>query len=46
VPVPFHEQTGNGVFGDARLADRETGERIVSTAVERTIAFIETFIAS
>jgi len=45
VPVPFHEQTGNGVFGDARLADKETGEKIVATAVKRTVAFIETFIS-
>ncbi len=44
VPVPFHEQTGNGVFGDARLANKETGERMVAAAVERTTAFIETFI--
>jgi creatinine amidohydrolase len=44
VPVPFHEQTGNGVFGDARLADPETGERIVAAAVARTAAFIETFL--
>ncbi|WP_212524124.1 creatininase family protein [Actibacterium sp. MT2.3-13A] len=46
VPVPFHEQTGNGVFGDARLASREMGERLVAAAVERTIEFIETFIES
>lgn len=46
VPVPFHEQTANGVFGDARLASKETGERIVAAAVERTTAFIETFIES
>jgi creatinine amidohydrolase len=44
VPMPFHEQTLNGVFGDARLASREVGERIVAAAVERTVAFIETFI--
>jgi len=44
VPIPFHEQTGNGVFGDARLADRDTGERIVAAAVARTVAFIGTFI--
>ena len=42
--MPFHEQTLNGVFGDARLASREVGERIVAAAVERTVAFIETFI--
>lgn len=46
VPVPFREQTANGVFGDARLASKETGERIVAAAVERTTAFIETFIES
>jgi creatinine amidohydrolase len=45
VPVPFHEQTRNGVFGDARLASREAGDEIVAAAVERTLAFIETFLA-
>lgn len=44
VPVPFDRQTRNGVFGDARLADRETGERIVTAAVARTVAFLETFL--
>jgi len=44
VPVPFDQQTRNGVFGDARLADRETGERIVNAAVARTVAFLETFL--
>lgn len=41
VPVPFDRQTGNGVFGDARLATEEAGRDIVETAVERTVAFIE-----
>jgi len=44
VPVPFHEQTRNGVFGDARLATTEIGEEIVEAAVKRTLAFIETFL--
>jgi creatinine amidohydrolase len=44
VPVPFHEQTRNGVFGDARLASREAGDDIVAAAVNRTLAFIETFL--
>lgn len=46
VPVPFHKQTRNGVFGDARLASVEIGEEIVEAAVARTLAFIETFLAS
>ncbi|MCB1717060.1 MAG: creatininase family protein, partial [Candidatus Competibacteraceae bacterium] len=46
VPVPFHEQTRNGVFGDARLASREIGEAIVETAIERTLTFVESFLAT
>lgn len=45
VPIPFHEQTENGVFGDARLADAEIGRDIVETALERTVTFIESFLA-
>ena len=44
VPVPFHEQTENGAFGDARLASREIGEAIVETALERIQAFVESFL--
>jgi creatinine amidohydrolase/Fe(II)-dependent formamide hydrolase-like protein len=32
------------VFGDARLASREAGDDIVAAAVNRTLAFIETFL--
>jgi creatinine amidohydrolase len=46
VPVPFHEQTRNGVFGDARLASPEIGEDIVGTAVRRMAEFAEAFIAA
>ncbi len=46
VPVPFHEQTRNGVFGDARLASPEAGEAIVTAALARTRAFAETFLAT
>lgn len=45
VPIPFHQQTRNGVFGDARLATREAGEDIVETAVARTLEFLEGFLA-
>lgn len=45
VPVPFHEQTRNGVFGDATLATPAAGEEIVAAAVARTVAFVETFLA-
>lgn len=44
VPIPFHEQTRNGVFGDARLATPEAGEDIVVTAVARTAAFARAFL--
>jgi creatinine amidohydrolase len=44
VPIPFHEQTRNGVFGDARLATPEAGEDIVATAVARTVTFIRAFL--
>lgn len=44
VPIPFHEQTRNGVFGDARLATLEAGEDIVATAVERMSEFVRAFI--
>lgn len=41
VPVPFHKQTANGAFGDARLATAKAGQDIVDTAVARTVKFIE-----
>lgn len=44
VPIPFHEQTENGVFGDARLAHPAIGEDIVETALERTVTFIDSFL--
>lgn len=43
--MPFHEQTENGVFGDARLADPANGEDIVETAVDRTVAFVRSWLA-
>jgi creatinine amidohydrolase len=43
--IPFHEQTENGVFGDARLADPAIGEDIVETAIARTLAFVTSWIA-
>ena len=42
--VPFDQQTRNGAFGDARLADPAIGKDIVETALERTVAFVETFV--
>lgn len=44
VPIPFHEQTRNGVFGDARLATEEIGRDVVETALERTVGFVESFL--
>lgn len=44
-PVPFDRQTRNGAFGDATYADVETGRRIVDTAIDRTVDFVDTFLA-
>jgi creatinine amidohydrolase len=44
MPKPFHEQTENGVFGDARFASEEIGRDIVETAVTRTLAFVRGFL--
>jgi creatinine amidohydrolase len=42
--VPFDQQTRNGAFGDARLADPAIGKDIVETALKRTVEFVETFV--
>ncbi|MEX2534765.1 MAG: creatininase family protein, partial [Trueperaceae bacterium] len=44
VPIPFAEQTGNGAFGDARLASQEVGREIVDVALDRAVAFAESFL--
>lgn len=44
MPMPFHEQTENGVFGDAQLADEAIGRDIVETALTRTVAFVHGFL--
>jgi len=44
MPLPFHLQTRNGAFCDARLATVEIGRDIVETAIERTLEFIDGFI--
>lgn len=44
VPTPFDQQTENGVFGDARLADEETGRDIIETALTRTVEFVRGFL--
>lgn len=46
MPKPFHEQTGNGVFGDARLATEAAGEDIIETALARTEEFVRGFVAA
>lgn len=43
VPRSFASRTRNGVFGDARLADKAAGEEIVETAVARTADFVRAF---
>lgn len=44
MPLPFRDQTRNGVFGDARLATREAGEDVIETALDRTEAFVRAWI--
>jgi creatinine amidohydrolase len=44
MPLPFHRQTANGVFGDARLANEEIGRDIVETTLDRTVEFIDGFV--
>jgi creatinine amidohydrolase len=38
-PVWLHEWSDDGALGDPRQADRESGERIVETVLERAVAF-------
>lgn len=45
-PVPFDRQTRNGAFGDATYADVEVGRRIVDTAIDRTVAFVDSFLVN
>lgn len=45
-PFLFEELTGNGALGDARLATVEFGQKIVETAIERTLEFLKTFMPS
>ncbi len=44
VPIPFADQTSNGVFGDARLARPEIGHEIIETAVDRAEAFARSYL--
>lgn len=44
VPVPFDQQTRNGVFGNASLATAEVGEEIVEAAVERTVVTLRSLL--
>jgi creatinine amidohydrolase len=44
IPWKFEELTENGALGDARLATREDGERIVAATLERASAFLEDFL--
>jgi creatinine amidohydrolase len=43
-PFLFDEFTVNGALGDARLATEEFGREIVETALERSLAFLESFL--
>lgn len=45
VPIPFNEQTRNGVFGDARLSSIEIGKDLVETALDRMEDFSKRFVA-
>ena len=40
----FASRTRNGVFGDATFATSAVGEKIISTTVERTAAFVRDFV--
>lgn len=44
-PIPFGEQTRNGAFGDATLANRAVGEQVITTALDRTVEFVDSFLA-
>jgi creatinine amidohydrolase len=44
VPYTFDEITANGALGDARAASVEFGERIIETALDRLVEFIEAFV--
>jgi creatinine amidohydrolase len=46
LPYSFADLTENGALGDARLATREDGERIVKAVIERASAFLESFLPS
>lgn len=44
VPWKFDELSENGALGDARLATREDGEKVVNATLERARAFLEDFL--
>ncbi len=41
----FSERTANGAIGDARLATEDSGRVIVAAVVQRTVEFLEDFLA-
>ncbi|MBC7813586.1 MAG: creatininase family protein [Burkholderiales bacterium] len=43
-PFMFEEFTGNGALGDARLATYEFGKDIIETALDRSEAFLSTWL--
>lgn len=43
VPRSFRSRTRNGVFGDARLASAEAGEKIAGTVIERVADFVRAY---
>lgn len=45
-PFLFEEFTTNGALGDARLASEEFGQQIVETTIERSLEFLQSFLAS
>jgi creatinine amidohydrolase len=46
VSYRFDELTSNGALGDARLATREDGERLVAAFLDRASVFLEDFLKS
>lgn len=43
-PFMFEDFTANGALGDARLATVEFGQEIIETTLERSLAFLTTFL--
>jgi creatinine amidohydrolase len=45
VPIPLHEISKSGVFGDPRGATAEKGTRILDAITDRAWTIVESFLA-